>query len=156
MSAARVLHFGEDECHRLIVLRQAGYDAALCHSAPQMIRQLQQADFDAVLFPRVPAKRLLLSELRASTIVPFVLFGYPLDPSHPAPFDLVIDPITDPGIWLRQLSLAIDLARKIRERSALVHSESATLRAESAAARKESQTTQEELRQTLTRVPPPR
>jgi hypothetical protein len=156
MSAARVLHFGEDECHRLIVLHQAGYDAVLCHSGPHLVQQMQQPDFDAVLFPRLPAKRLLLNELRASTIVPFVLFGFPLDPSHPAPFDLIIDPITDPAIWLRQLSQTIGLARDVRKRSALVRSQSATLRGESEAVRLESQAAQENFRQTRAKFPPNR
>jgi hypothetical protein len=49
MSAARILYFGDDECHRMAVLELAGYEAKLCSSEPELVEQLE--DFDLVIEP---------------------------------------------------------------------------------------------------------
>jgi hypothetical protein len=169
MGAARVLHFGDDECHRLTVLRQAGYDAGICRSGPQLIEHVQQAVHDAILFPDLPDEDLQLNDLRSRTSIPFVLFGSPLDPAQSVPFDLIISPITSPVAWLQHLALTIERARRLRETSALILSQSQALRSDSESLRRHAeavrQTTEavrqttdavrQELERTRKKCPPP-
>lgn len=160
MGAARVLHFGSDDCNRLAVLQQAGYEASVCRSAPELVQRVEAGSLDAVLFPQVPAKRVRIHELRTRANIPFVLFGAPIDLGNPAPFDLIIEPITSPEVWLRRLSRTIEVFRRNRENSALVLSRSQTLlgdskslRRDSEEVRRESEAARQKLRETRRKFP---
>lgn len=144
MSAARILHFGDDACHRLTVLEQAGYQASVCRTGRELVQRVREDGLDAVLFPRLPAVRLRVDELRRETRVPFVLWSAEEDVIRAGTFDLVVDPITDPRIWLRKLEETIRRSREIRERSALILGQSQALRSESEILRRESEAVRRE------------
>lgn len=53
--AAKVLHFGTDDCHRLLVLRNVGYSLDLCPTVEEFHSVLQKrTDADAVLVTAGP------------------------------------------------------------------------------------------------------
>jgi hypothetical protein len=155
MSAARIVHFGHDECHRLDVLRQAGYEATLCLSEPELVQQVEAVAPVAVLFPRVPAKPQNIRELRNRTDIPFVVFTGSMRMAEAGSFDLVIEPVTRPEEWLERLAGVIQLSRELRKSSQLIFSQarqlrdaSESLRRESEAARRKSADAQQKLRNT--------
>lgn len=160
MSAARILHFGEDAYYRLEVLKLAGYETNLCSSELELVEQVEAVAPAAVLCFRVPAK---LQELRSQTKIPFVTFGGSRASARAESFDLIIEPVTKPDVWLAQLSEIVQRSRELRESSDLIRSQSRQLRSaseslrrESEAVRKESANVQQELRNTLPKYRRPR
>jgi hypothetical protein len=134
MSAARILYFGDDECHRMAVLELAGYEAKLCSSEPELVEQLDDAA--AVLFSRAPAKLPDIQELRNRTNIPFVAFG---GSAKAEDFDLVIEPLTKPEEWLERLSHTIQISRELRKSSELIRRHSRQVRCDSQSLRRESE-----------------
>jgi hypothetical protein len=55
--AARVLHFGRDDCNRLLVLRSVGYSVDLCPTVEEFHSTLQKrTGADAILVTGVPVR----------------------------------------------------------------------------------------------------
>ena len=108
--AARIIHFGWDDCYRLAVLRRAGYHVIEAGCTAELIAELRgRRRFDAVIIAEDPEMNLplVLDALRKVTPTPVVLFGrspYHLGRKH---FDLVIPSLVPPTEWLRQLALVI-------------------------------------------------
>jgi hypothetical protein len=136
MSAARVIHFGQDECYRTPILRGAGYDVEQCTSIPEL-QQALKADDDAELIcisesyeqPREDA----LATSRALSSAPVVLFRSTAHRYMADSFDLEIDPLDSPEVWLVHMGSLIDRSRAIRHASKELVARSRKLGAESAA-----------------------
>lgn len=148
MSAARILHFGDDECHRLAVLKQAGYETNLCSSEPELVEQVQVVAPAAVLFSRIPAKPHDIQELRNRTKIPFVAFGGSTKTAKAESFDLVIEPVTTPDVWLEQFSDIILRSRQVLKNSELIRKHSRQLRGDSESLRRECEAVRRELADT--------
>ncbi len=139
--AARVIHFGTDDCHRLTVLRTAGYVVDACTSLVQLHKALKTTvDPDAVCIAEgdgaVPeaAGNLARSHSRA----PVILFQSTNLRSEDTVFDLVVPTLTPPQTWLREMEALIAESQAIRVRSRSLIENSRELREEAAVARKKS------------------
>jgi hypothetical protein len=108
--AARVIHFGPDDCHRLMVLQSAGYAVDDCVSLGQLRASLLVAgEADAVLLSDGdgvdPEEAAALA--RGCCSVPVVLFGNTNRAHKDAAFDLVVHSLTPPEVWLREVDALI-------------------------------------------------
>lgn len=113
MGSPTILYCGNDDCLRVPVLQAAGFRVARCASVTELERRLGEVPGPAaVIFaegrgdPADAAARLTRQSSRAA----LVLFRHPAGDSREEHFDLVIDPVTPPMRWLRQLA-EIVLAR---------------------------------------------
>lgn len=111
---ARVIHFGTDDCHRLMVLRSAGYVVENCRSLVQLL---------ACLADGAPADALLMSDgegvspqeaaalARANSSLPVVLFRNTNVTYEESGFDLVVQCLTPPKVWLNEVDALIERIR---------------------------------------------
>jgi hypothetical protein len=140
--AARVIHFGVDDCYRLSVLRRAGYDIDDCSSLVQLQAALEsKREADAVMVNdcngSVP--ELAISLARSWSSAPIILF-----PNSSRTYnaedeaDLVVPSFTPPEEWLLKLANLIVRSRSLRAYSQLLQEQSQQLRRESSAVREES------------------
>ena len=119
MTTARIIQFGEDNCHRLMVLVRAGYSVERCWSITEIESYLRS--------PNPPDALVITDEFgKASPIavylanvelpLPVILFANG-DDSPPVPiFDLVIPTLTSPASWLPEIKQAIERSRNQRSR----------------------------------------
>ena len=113
---ATIVHFGQDNCFRLLVLRGAGYIVEACDSLDRLATLLTTG-VEAVLledeaeFPIVEA--LALTRVRSQ--VPVILFLNDPDAPVPEGFDLVIPTLTAPHAWLNQIAHLLDRNRPQRD-----------------------------------------
>lgn len=111
---ARVIHFGPDECHRLMVLRSAGYLVKDCLSVNQLRAVLETGDIpDAVLMSDCDGA--LASEVTAiardhSARILVLFRNHNLAFEGPG-FDLVVPCLTPPEVWLDELDVLIEKRR---------------------------------------------
>jgi hypothetical protein len=107
--AARVIHFGPDDCHRLMVLQSAGYAVEDCLSLGQLRASLAGDEADAVLLSDgdgvAPEEAVALA--RGCSSAPVVLFCSTNQVYEDAAFDLVVHSLTRPEIWLREVDALI-------------------------------------------------
>jgi len=134
--AARVIHFGIDECHRLKVLRRAGYEIEACGNLLQLRAALDsQSDAVAIMVNdsdgSVPLQAI--SVVRSRTSAPIILFPDSVRTYKTEEIDLVVPSFTPPNEWLLDLANLIAHSRAIRARSQLLWEQSELLRQESAA-----------------------
>lgn len=140
--AARVIHFGSDDCHRLTVLRSAGFAVAECSSLSQFRKALKAVENpDAVcVVEGNGVKPEAVGEMaRANCSAPVVLFRTSYRNSEEAHFDLIVPTLTPPEIWLREIETLINRSRKLQARSLVLIENGREIRRESAAAREKSQ-----------------
>lgn len=139
--AARVIHFGTDECYRITVLRSVGYSVDECSSLVQLRAELA-SNGEAVAicitedFTDPPETAVPL--VRSCTPAPLVLFRRSNRDYEETPFDLVIDTLTPPQRWLTEIQDVIQRSQALRAHSRELYIESAQLRDASRAARKKS------------------
>jgi hypothetical protein len=115
--AAKVLHFGADDCSRMLVLRSVGYSVDLCPTVEDFHSMLQKrADADAVLVTTGPAgeRQQVITLTRAHSHAPLVLFNPSYDYADVGEFDLVIAPLTRPEEWLRKIATVIEQSRALK------------------------------------------
>ena len=139
--AARVIHFGVDQCYRLSVLRRAGYDVDNCGSLIQLCEALDSTgETDAVMVNdsdgSVPSQAISLA--RSRTSAPIILFPHSIRTYSTADFDLVVPCFTPPEEWLLDLANLIVDSRVVRAYSQLLTERAEVLRSESAAVCKKS------------------
>lgn len=139
--AARVIHFGVDQCYRLSVLRRAGYDVDRCGSLIQLCEVLEFAgEADAVMVNdsdgSVPPQAISLARTRTSA--PIILFPNSSRIYRTADIDLVVPSFTPPEEWLLDLANLIVRSRAIRECSRLLQERAEVRCTESAALREKS------------------
>jgi hypothetical protein len=103
--AARVIHFGWDDCCRIPVLRAAGFEVREVKSLDELSAALQNDE---------PVNALLLSEdteqsavqaaemWRRSSSAPLILFRRALRAIDERTFDKVYSCLTPPDVWLRE------------------------------------------------------
>ena len=106
MASARIIHFGTDDCHRLTVLRSAGYAVEDCRSL-HAFREALTSDGkpEAVLITECEGSLQgdAISLSRSRTPVPLVLFRRSNGDLRDESFDLVIDSLTPPTRWLVEI-----------------------------------------------------
>jgi len=137
--AARVIHFGVDDCYRLSVLRRAGYIIHDCSNLIQLGAALE-ADADAVMVNdsdgSVPEHAISLARSRSSA--PIVLFPNSSRIYRADQIDLVVPTFTPPQEWLLELANLIVHSRAVQECSRLLQEQSEQLCRESAQVREKS------------------
>jgi hypothetical protein len=139
--ATTIVHFGVDECVRLLVLSGAGYSVDACGtSIAKFHERLLQGHTDAIA---VSSEGLTLEESVASTArslskASLILFEGPHSHLERSQFDLVISPGTGPNEWLAMISELLERSRAIQKYSQALHAEAGALRQECARTREES------------------
>jgi len=134
--AARVIHFGVDDCYRLKVLSRAGYEIDACSGVNQLRAVLDSpSDADAVIVNdsdgSVPLQ--VISVVRFRTSAPIVLFPDSGRTYETDEIDLVVPSFTPPEKWLLDLANLIVHSRAVRAYSHLLRQQSELLCQESAA-----------------------
>ncbi len=114
---ARVIHFGPDDCHRLMVLRSAGYAVEECQSMPQLQRALEsRTALDAVLLSEgdgiSPQEAIAAVRTRSSN--PVILFCSTTMAYENSGFDLIVPCLTAPNVWLNDVDALIEKRRALR------------------------------------------
>src|SRR6266700_231459 len=115
--AVRVIHFGVDDCHRLKVLRSAGYTVRECSNLLQLQASLlEDGEAEAVFMSEgagmPPEAAVLLT--RTLSPAPLVLFKGPNGHCNESGFDLVVQTLTPPDAWLEELDALVAQSREIR------------------------------------------
>lgn len=112
---AKVIHFGPDYCHRMMVLRSAGYAVEDCESLLQLGTCLSAgASADAVLMSdgEGVSLREAATVARSHSALPLILFRNTNQPYDEALFDLVVQSLTPPEVWLNDVDALIERARR--------------------------------------------
>jgi hypothetical protein len=137
--AARILHFGTDECNRIILLRNAGYAIDTCPSLVTLDSALQdRLEPDAVVIPGVvptPARHDAVTLVHSRSSAPLVLFESGKCCPDEFEFDLVIPTFTPPEEWLQTISQIVEASRALHAQSISIRERSAKLTRESTAFR---------------------
>jgi hypothetical protein len=136
--AARVIHYGADDCHRLMVLRSAGYSVEDCRSLVQLRDRLARgAPADALLLSDAegeePNEAIALA--RTQSAAPVILFRSTTLAYEDTGVDLIVHSLTPPEVWLPDVDALIEKCRASRAKSEALIQKSAQMRHESAPAR---------------------
>jgi hypothetical protein len=119
MTTARIIQFGEDSCHRLMVLAGAGYSVERCGSVNEIESHLRSSDPpDALVITDELGKASRVAGYLANVelSLPVILFADG-DQSYPeSVFDLVIPALTSPSRWLSGIEETIQRSRRKRSR----------------------------------------
>jgi len=111
---ARVIHFGLDDCHRLMVLESAGYAVEDCDCLVRLRALLADGAPVAALLVS-DGDRVLLHEVvalaRTQSSVPIILFPNANVSLENAGVDLVVDCLTPPDVWLNDVEGLIEKTR---------------------------------------------
>jgi len=111
---ARVIHFGPDDCHRLMVLESAGYAVENCDCLAELPRALaDSAEVDAVLVSEGNGVSVLdvVAMARAHSSVPVIVFRTTNLAYEDSGVDLVVHCLTPPDIWLNDVETLIEKTR---------------------------------------------
>jgi hypothetical protein len=135
--ATSFIHFGEDICFRLPVLKSAGYSVAECHSFEVLSAALGQNP-EAVLLEEQPRALTEAAAIltRSRSAASLILFRSEVDGFTAGDFDLVIPSLTPPEEWLSEIAELLQRSRIIRAESQAILKASSSLREDSAAVRK--------------------
>ncbi len=139
--ASRIVHFGADDCSRVIVFERAGYLVKNCgESLATLDSTLRQDRTEAVVISTHDAAHIseVVAVSRSLSPAPLVLFegaGMPYDTSA---FDLVIPPLTPPADWLGKFDQLLQKTIENTARSLSVRETSAALRKQSESVRLQS------------------
>ena len=104
---AQVVHFGDDQSHRLQVLRSEGYAVESCVSLQQMISRLRTSqDADLVCISEEPwcTAEGAVAVARAFSRAPVILFRANNHSYVRRTGDLEVPPLTPPDVWLREVA----------------------------------------------------
>jgi len=139
--AARVIYFGCDDCYRVPVLRNAGYEVHQLESLDELSIDLQQNQVDAVIVSEDDGQAAgrAITLAREQTTAPLILFrrsAGELDENR------LCDQVYWPGVraedWLSQTADLIALCRESRKQSLAIQAQSQQLRREAQSVREES------------------
>ena len=108
---ARIIHFGEDSCHRLMVLEGVGYVVQRCESIQDIEFYLRSPHLpDAIIISgelqRTPRVATFLSN--ADLPLPVILFAGPDESYIETEYDLIIPALTSPLDWLSNIEETIE------------------------------------------------
>lgn len=139
MEVASILFVGEDTCHRVPVIENAGIAVVRSECSTGSVQSALLADplFSAITFHNdfLAPSGAVVSTARRLSPAPLVLFENPSVDCDRRLFDRVIRAPGSPAEWLRSLREAIEEARNLRHESEHLRSQSQRLRAESARSR---------------------
>ena len=124
--AARVIHFGCDDCYRIEVLRSAGFEVRESQSIADLGIDLQRDDgLDAVFMSEDLGHDLeqAAEVARQYTQAPLVVFRRFSEPIDISKFDKVYSSLVPPWIWLRETAALIEQSRALRKESARLRHE---------------------------------
>ena len=116
--AARVIHLGPDDCHRLMVLRTAGYRVDACDSMAQLRAWIAgglQADVVVMSDAGGAAPKEVVAIARTRAFLPVILFRSTNLAYEETGVDLIVPGLTPPGIWLHDVEALIQAAKIFRE-----------------------------------------
>lgn len=108
---ARIIHFGEDGCHRLMVLESAGYTVVRCETIQDIEFYLRSPDrLDAIVISGEPSRSSRVANflVNGEFSLPVILFAGTGDPHAESNFDLVIPALTSPSDWLTRIEETIE------------------------------------------------
>lgn len=138
-----MIHFGADDCSRVLVLQNSGYSVHQCSIIPEL-----KSALDA---PFRPAAALFsdssrLTRFEAVSLVrdrafppPIIFFSHSFDSEDEQSWpDLLVPPFTSPERWLRWVASVIEQSRALRADSVALRERSALLRREAFAAGRRS------------------
>jgi hypothetical protein len=136
--ADRIVHFGSDACHRLLVLQDAGYAINDCRSIPELRSALEKKRQTAAVVmtgSRGTTGRTAIRLTRSCSRAPLILFPDGNNDGDKSEFDLVIPALTPPQEWLEAIASLIKRSRalcadskSLREQSALLQQQSRIVR----------------------------
>ena len=133
--AARVIHFGPDDCHRMMVLRSAGYAVDHCNSLIQLRSSLVSggaAEAVMVSDGEGIAPETAIAIAKSHSSAPLVLFRSTNLSYQDSGFDLVVNSLTPPEVWLNDVHSLITRTLALRTESEAMITEARQLRRESA------------------------
>ena len=125
--AARVIHFGIDDCYRLNVLKRAGYEIAECSDTEAFYAALKlDVDAAAVIVNDcegdLPAEAIAFA--RSQSSIPIILFPNPKRSYDGMEFDLAVPTHTPAEEWLLELANLIVKNRAVRACSQMLQQQS--------------------------------
>ncbi len=107
---AKIVHFGSDECSRVLVLQGAGYAVSVCGTSIGALKgALLQGATDAVIVSEIGTECIqeAVSVSRLLSSAPLVLFEDVIGTEDTSIFDLTIPPLSSPSEWLREIAQLI-------------------------------------------------
>jgi hypothetical protein len=120
MAAAKVIHFGCDDCYRINVLRHVGYEVRESDSLERLQRDLERdEDLDAVIIagvaPRCAEQAAVL--VRQHSGAPLILFRRPDDALDESRFDRVFSWFSPDTHWLYSTAVLVMQSKELRTQS---------------------------------------
>lgn len=120
MAASRIIQFGEDSCHRSMVLQEAGYSVEGCRSVKEFrAALLSRESADAVVITdetgNLPNEAI--SVAKTDSLGPVILFPNSMSTYSESSFDLVVPVLTPPAKWLAKIQEKIQESRRLRMES---------------------------------------
>ncbi len=142
--AATLVHFGHDECARLLVLERAGFAVKTCGTSLQKLRvKLRSGEVVAVAvtedLPVVCEE--VAAVARATTNAPLILFAGMDRDCDPNNFDLVIQAGVHAREWLHNVRDLIERNRALQAESSQTRAAASELLQQSQEARAETEKT---------------
>ena len=154
--AARIVHFGTDECWRLEVLSGAGYIVEPSGtSIPRLSQLLTSAQVDAIAISedRRECDDEVVMVSRSLSPAPIILFQGVNRRSVPPPVDLVISSTSHSiSEWLQEIESLIQRSKRACEQSKTAREEAVELREQAQALRAQSAATRQSAAQQLLRT----
>ncbi|WP_348261204.1 hypothetical protein P8935_15515 [Telmatobacter sp. DSM 110680] len=107
---AIIIHFGEDNCHRSMVLEGFGYTVEKCDSIQDVLLYLRSPRLpDAVVLAELrEASRVAALLTKSDLPLPVILFAGTDESYTESEFDLVIPALTSPSDWLARIGETIE------------------------------------------------
>lgn len=157
--AARVVHIGTDNCHRVPVLESAGYAVDGCSSLKELHQALRQLELKAVLVGESEGvvHRDMIREVRQCSDAPVVLFREALHFPEPGEelFDLEVPVLQPPDAWLPNLAALIARSQELRAQSREIRGHALRLCQETAIVRERSQRERQRSGEMRKKIPHP-
>lgn len=143
--AGRIIHFGEDLYHRVLVLKNEGFAVDVCCSPRELLTALKTGtDAAAVVIGecRTADPIEVCSVARSVSVAPVILF--PGTDTKSAglehEFDLIVSPLTPPEEWVGDIRDLIERRVAVHTRSRALRASGQELRAEPAVLRSKAKT----------------
>lgn len=116
---AHVLHIGADDCHRVAVLRSVGYQVDECLTLQQLASALEiRKNVDAVFVTATDGfSHEHAVSLARQHAAPVILFQNSNGEDSVRQIDLVVEPLTSPSKWLRDVRSLLEWNRGVRAQS---------------------------------------
>jgi hypothetical protein len=114
--AARVIHYGIDDCYRVTVLRGLGYSVDDCTSLTQLrAALLANGEAEAVLISETEGTlpEAAAAIAKSSSRAPLVLFRRSNGICKEEKFDLVVETLTSPQQWVDDVKALIQQSRVV-------------------------------------------